>query len=119
MEPGFSHGAPESGRLSQYAGQSDGPVVIGVAIAPTVSEDLDAANPYLVGAATWLGSNVLHAKAHKKGARPSTKDHHEKGQSRTGKDRPGGGKGDDNRPYRQGGKNATLVGDRLNCDEAG
>ena len=37
-------------------------VAIGIAIAPGISQDIDAANPYLVGAAQWVGSNWLNAK---------------------------------------------------------
>ncbi len=48
----------------------------------------------------WIGDKlhdvVAWAKEHTKGARPSTKDDHEKGQSRRARDR-GGEKGDDKR----------------------
>jgi uncharacterized protein RhaS with RHS repeats len=43
--------------------------LIGVTIAPAVSQGLDATNPFLVGAAQWVGSNILHAKK----SRPRTK----------------------------------------------
>ncbi|MGA9146093.1 MAG: RHS repeat-associated core domain-containing protein [Candidatus Nanopelagicales bacterium] len=38
---------------------------------------------------------------HTKGARPSTEQKHQKGQSRKGRDRPGGEKGDKRRPYQR------------------
>jgi len=38
---------------------------------------------------------------HTKRARPSTKEKHEKGRAREKRDRPGGEKGDERRPYRR------------------
>ena len=48
--------------------------VIGVAIAPTVSQGLDAADPYLVGAAQWVGSNWLNAKRSKQSGKEKADD---------------------------------------------
>lgn len=45
---------------------------------------------------------------HTSGARPSTKGKHQKGRKRKKEDRPGGEKGDQRRPFRRGGKNASI-----------
>ena len=47
------------------------------------------------------GEDDAEKPEHKKNARPSTKQKHEEGRSRAGRDAPGGEKGDERRPYRQ------------------
>jgi CRISPR-associated endonuclease Cas3-HD len=80
-----------------------------MAIVATGSTTLTLTGAQVLGVAGVLGATYMFYKEHTKNARESTKNKHQKGQARKGKDMFRGEKGDARRPYRRNKKRGFIL----------
>ena len=80
-----------------------------MALVATGSMTLTVTGAQILGVAGVLGATYMFYKEHTKNARKSTKNKHQKGQARKGKDMFRGEKGDARRPYRRNKKRGFIL----------